>query len=251
MDTDVDLPKPRSEQPVRFEPVLGSRPADEIVAQIRAKLSAQVLRVGDRLPSERELSEQFGVSRNSVRQALRSLVETGLLGIRKGTAGGAFIQEGGGDAVLAGLSDLYFLGHISPEDLTEVRILLGVEAVRLACQRGTEEEIDALEANVALAAKAAREGNIPERTEHNLEFHRMLARMARNPLLATLSDAVLDMTRHFVEQMGASSNRSVMPLRRKLIGHLRRRDEAAAAQEMRDHLLKLRELYLSAARKVN
>lgn len=117
-----------------FSPVVGNRPADEIIAQIRVKLSAQELKAGDRLPSERELSEQFAVSRNSVRQALRTLAELGLLDIRKGASGGAFIHEGGGGAVAIRLQDLYTLGTIRPEDLTEVRLLLSVEVARLACE---------------------------------------------------------------------------------------------------------------------
>jgi DNA-binding FadR family transcriptional regulator len=65
-----------------FHPVTGTRPASEIIQQIRDLIHAQRLRSDDRLPPERELAEQFGVSRNSVRQALRSLQEQGLLVIR-------------------------------------------------------------------------------------------------------------------------------------------------------------------------
>jgi DNA-binding FadR family transcriptional regulator len=232
-----------------FSPVVGKWPADEILAQIRAKLSRHALKAGDRLPSERELSEQFAVSRNSVRQALRSLAEMGLLDIRKGATGGAFVQEGGGGAVLSGLSDLYALGTIRPEHLTEVRVMLGVEVVKLACERCAAEEIDALEANVVLAERAAREHRSGERTELNLEFHRMLARMTRNPILVALTDAVVDVTRQFVNKIGPTSNRSVMPLRRKLLAHLRNRAAAEAAEDMRSHLIQLQKLYLAAARK--
>ncbi len=234
---------------MRFRPVLGTRPADEIIAQIRARLAAQALAPGDRLPSERALAEQFRVSRNSVRQALRSLVELGLLEIRKGATGGAFVHEGGGEAVLSGLSDMYALGTISPEHLTEVRLLLGVEVARLACRRCTPGDLDALEANVALAEQAVRAGDVEGRTQINLEFHKLLARMTRNPILVTLTDAVAQITEQFVRQVGATSNRSVMPLRRRLLHHLRQRDAEAAALEMKSHLLNLQKLYLSAARR--
>ncbi|MEO8297294.1 MAG: FCD domain-containing protein [Burkholderiales bacterium] len=230
-----------------FSPVVGNRPADEIIAQIRVKLSAQELKAGDRLPSERELSEQFAVSRNSVRQALRTLAELGLLDIRKGASGGAFIHEGGGGAVTIGLQDLYTLGTIRPEDLTEVRLLLSVEVARLACERCSDEDIDALEANVVAAERAARQPDLSERTQINLEFHRMLGRMTRNPLLMALTDAVMDIMSRFVNEVGRTPNRTVMPLRRKLLAHLRKRDAAAAAQEMRAHLLRLHQLYLKAS----
>src|SRR5439155_679889 len=130
---------------LNFTPITGTSPATEIVAQIRDHLSSRRLKAGDRLPSERDLAAQFGVSRNSLRQALRSLVDSGLLQMKKGAAGGAFIRDGGGEAVATGLSDLYSLGTIRPEHLTEALILGGVEVVRLACARGTDEEIDRLE----------------------------------------------------------------------------------------------------------
>jgi DNA-binding FadR family transcriptional regulator len=235
----------RARAALKFKPVVGTRPADEIQAQIRALLTSHRLKSGDRLPSERDLSEQFSVSRNSVRQALRSLVDSGLLEMKKGAAGGAFIRDGGGDAVLAGISDLYSLGTIQPEHLTEVRLLIGVEVVRLACQRCTAQEVDAIEQNIVLAEQAARENDVPRRTAINLEFHRMLARMTRNPLLITLTDAVTAITAQFVNEVGATSNRSVMPLRRQLLGHLRAREADAAAEKMRNHLLRLQKIYLA------
>lgn len=233
-----------------FGPVVGNRPADEIMAQIRAKLASQELKAGDRLPSERELSEQFQVSRNSVRQALRSLVELGLLDIRKGAFGGAFIQEGGGGAVKAGLADLYALGAISPENVTEVRLLLSVAVARLACERGTDEEIEALAENVAQAEEAAHRKDPEARSRINFEFNRMLARMTRNPLLVALSDAVMDVIRNLVAEIGLSPDQTVMPMRHRLLEHLRRRDAEAAAQEMHSHLLRLNRRYVAAARKL-
>lgn len=234
---------------MRFTPVVGTRPADEILIQIRAQLSRHKLKAGDRLPSERALAEQFAVSRNSVRQALRSLVESGLLEIHKGAAGGAIIRDGGGTAVLAGLTDLYSLGTIQPEHLTEARLMIGVEVVMRACERCTPDEIDALEGNVAEAEEAASEGDFARRTQINLEFHNMLARMTRNPILVTLTAAVTAITLKFVQDVGPTPNQSVMPLRRKLLKHLRARDAERAAGEMRKHLVRLQQLYLEAVGK--
>jgi DNA-binding FadR family transcriptional regulator len=233
-----------------FTRVEGTRPADAIQAQIRALLASRKLVASDRLPSERDLAEQFGVSRNSVRQALRSLADSGLLEMRKGAQGGAFVREDGGEAVRSVLTDLYSLGTIQAAHLTEVRVLIGVEIVRLACERGTDEEIEALAANVAQALQAAREKNYPLRTSINLEFYRMLARMTRNPLLEILTDAVTAITQRFVEEYMRTSSLSVMPFRQKLLEDLRARDATAAAERMRDHLLKLQKIYLAAGKRI-
>jgi DNA-binding FadR family transcriptional regulator len=234
---------------VQFSPVTGTSPAPEIVAQIREHLASRRLKAGDRLPSERDLALQFRVSRNSLRQALRSLVDSGLLQMKKGATGGAFIRDGGGEAVATGLSDLYSLGTIRPEHLTEARIIVGVEVARLACVRATDAEIDELEANVAAAEQAASSRNYALRTELNLVFYELLARMTRNPILATVTDAVIAITRKYVDEVGRTSNQSVMPFRRRFLEKMRARECEEAAELVRVHLLNLQEIYLRASRK--
>ncbi len=165
--------------------------------------------------------------------------------MKKGATGGAFIRGGGAAAVRAGLVDLYSLGTIQPAHLTEVRVMIGVEVVRLACERGTEEDLAHLARNVALAQEAVKAGDIPRRTAINLEFYRILARMSHNPLLEIITDAVLVITARFAEDFSRTSNTVVMPFRRKLLEDLRKRDGLAAAERMRGHLLRLQTIYLS------
>lgn len=235
----------RKSRRLAFKPVNSTRPAEAIQAQIRKLIASRKLKQGDRLPTERELSEQLEVSRNTVRQAIRSLADGGLLEVKKGATGGAFIRGGGGDAVRAGMIDLYSLGTIQPAHLTEVRLLIGVEVVRLACERGSEEELLELEGNVALADAAAKAGDAPLRTRINLEFYRILARMTHNPMLEIVTDAVMAITAQFVEDFLRTSNITVMPFRRELLKVLRQRDVEAAAELMREHLLKLQKIYLA------
>lgn len=235
----------RKTRRVAFKPADSPRPADSIQAQIRKLIAAGRLKPGDRLPTERELSEQFAVSRNTVRQAIRSLADGGLLEVRKGATGGAFISGGGAAAVRASMVDLYSLGTIQPAHLTEARLLIGVEVVRLACQRGTPEELAELEHNVQLADEAAKAGEVERRTVINLEFYRLLARMTHNPLLEIVTDAVMAITLRFVEEFMRTSTVTVMPFRRKLLEDLHRRDCEAAAERMREHLLRLQKVYLA------
>jgi len=230
-----------------FRPVATRRAFEEIASQIRGRLARQALRAGDRLPPERELAGQFHVSRNTLREALRSLEIAGLLELRKGATGGAFIKEGGGDAAVAGLADLYHLGAIKPEHLTEARIVIGTEVARLACARRTKEDLAALEANVTAAEDATRRGDVVQRAHVNYEFHRLLARAARNPVLTVITDALMEMTRHFVESVGYMPNRYVMPSRRRLLQHLRAKDGEGAALEMESMLKRLQRFHLARA----
>jgi DNA-binding FadR family transcriptional regulator len=229
-----------------FRPVATRHAFEEITAQIRGRLARQSLRAGDRLPAERQLAEQFHCSRNTLREALRSLELAGLLELRKGATGGAFIKEGGGDAAVAGLADLYHLGAIRPQHLTEARIVIGTEVARLACARRSKEDLEALEANVAAAEAATAKGDVVNRALVNYEFHRLLARAARNPVLIILTDALMEMTRHFVESVGYMPNRYVMPSRHRLLACLRGKDGAAAAREMESMLKRLQRFHLAA-----
>ena len=228
-----------------FRPVATRRAFEEITSQIRGHLARQSLRTGDRLPSERDLADQFGVSRNTLREALRSLEIAGLLELKKGATGGAFIREGGGDAVVTGLSDLYRLGNIRPEHLTEARILIGTEVARLACARRTAADLKALEANVAEAEAASKAGDLGRRAEIHYEFHSLLARAAKNPVLTILTDALMEMTRHFVEAVGYRPNPYVMPSRKRLLAALRAKDGQSAAKEMASMLKRLQRFHLA------
>jgi DNA-binding FadR family transcriptional regulator len=231
---------------VAFQPVSTRRAFEEIARQFRDQLARRALKPGDRLPPERELAEEFGVSRNTLREALRSLEVAGLVETRKGISGGIFVRQGGGEAAVASLSDLYRLGAIRPEHLTEARIIVGTEVARLACQRCTARDLEALKANVQAATEATRRGNLAQRAELNYHFHRLLARATGNPVLIVLTDALLEMTRYFVEEIGYRPNRYVLPSRRRLIGYLEKRDARAAAAEMESLMKRLQRSHLAA-----
>lgn len=228
-----------------FRPVATRRAFEEITAQIRGRLASQSLQAGDRLPAERQLAEQFHVSRNTLREALRSLEIAGLLEFRKGATGGAFIKEGGGDAVIAGMSDLYQLGAIRPTHLTEARLVIGTEVARLASARRTKEDLVALEANVEAAQRATDSGDKASRAKINYEFHRLLARATKNPVLIILTDALMEMMQQFVERIGYQPNPYVMPSRRRLLAFLRAKDAEGAAKEMRSLLVRLQRNHLA------
>ena len=229
-----------------FRPVSTRRAFEEIAHQIREQLARRSLRTGDRLPPERELAEEFGVSRNTLREALRSLEIAGLLELRKGASGGAFIRAGGGEAAVAGLADLYCLGAIRPEHVTEARIIVGTEVARLAALRITAGDLERLEENVRAAEEATAQGDMARRAEINYEFHRLLARATRNPVLIVLTDALLAMTRRFIEEIGYRPNRYVLPSRRRLIARLKTGDAPGAAREMESLLKRLQRSHLAA-----
>jgi GntR family transcriptional regulator, transcriptional repressor for pyruvate dehydrogenase complex len=228
-----------------YSPVQTKRAFEEVALQIREQLTKGALKPGDRLPSERELAEQFGLSRNTVREALRSLEMSGILEFRKGATGGAFVREGHSEAVISGFSDLFRMGVIKPEDLIEARRIVGVEVTRLACQRATDADIDELERNVAASQAAGDANDDARRIEINLAFHALLARAAKNPVLVILTDALVDVQGRLLQVLTPTSNAKVIQSRKRLLKFLRARDEGAAVAEMQAHLTALEKHYLS------
>ncbi len=236
----------RAPRRAEFSRIRNLRAFEEIADQIRRELSDRRLRAGDRLPPERALAEQFGVSRNTLREALRSLENAGLLRLQKGATGGAFVRESTGDAIITGLRDMFHLGAIAPEHLTEARVLIESIAVRTACERATVEDIEALNANIAAAARAVRENiDFYEQAAIHLDFHRIIARAAKNPVMVIVMEALLDVMQHFIRAIGQKRNPWVLPSRRRFMKHFEAGDSDAAVKEMEQHLERLNRHYLS------
>lgn len=237
--------------PPKFAPIRSTRAFEEIAAQIRAELVQGRLKVGNRLPSERALSEQFGVSRNTVREALRSLEHAGLVRLQKGATGGAFIAEDSGGAISTGLMDMFHVGAIQPAQLTEARIWLESIIVREACMRAMPDGLAELRANIAEAEEATAQGDFNRRAEVHLEFHRILARMTGNPIMVIVMDSVLKVLRHFILSIGEYENAFVLPSRKRFMKCMEARDPDAAVAEMESSLKKLQRSYLSHARQAD
>jgi len=231
--------------PPQFQAIRSARAYEEIANQIRTELAEGRLKVGNRLPAERALSAQFGVSRNTLREALRSLEHAGLVRLQKGASGGAFISEGSGTAITTSLLDLYHIGTISPNQLTEARIWLESIIVREACRRATQEDLQALRSNVEAAAQAIKDGNFQQRAEIHLEFHRILARMTANPIMVIVMDGLLAVLSRFIQSLGEYENAFVLPSRKRFLKHMEARDADAAVAEMESSLKRLQRAYLS------
>lgn len=235
----------RAVSDLSFAVISPARAVDEISAQVRSMVADGRLKPGDRLPSERELAPRLQVSRNTLREALRTLEHAGLIEMRKGASGGAFVRTGSGGVIVTGLSDLYHLGGISPQQLTEARIWLSDLVVRVACERATERDLRALEENVLAATLAHETGRFDDRQKLHREFHVILARATQNPIIAITMESVMGVFGKFIEKIGPSENPYTLPSRKRFMKHLRKRDAERAALEMAKHLRRLHSQYLA------
>lgn len=235
-----------------MKPPLKTKPRafEEICERIRAQLASGKLKPGDKLPPERELSERLKVSRAALREALRTLEIAGVIMLRKGVKGGAFVQAGDPANMTRVIQDLVHLGAISLGDLTEARLLIQSGVVRLACERATAEDIEAIGRNIERTAEMSRLGQADERRAAIAEFYRLLALATHNEILKILVDSLTDILVRFLRGVsGGTELPGLVAHRRRFLKHLRARDAARASREMDSHLNKLHRV-LAGSRQV-
>jgi GntR family transcriptional repressor for pyruvate dehydrogenase complex len=230
-----------------FAPAKATRAFDDVVRQLRDRIYRGELQPGDRLPAERQLAEQFRVSRNMVREALRMLEITGIVELRKGATGGAFICRGRPEFVARSLLDMMRLGGFSLSDMTEARLWLSSTIVRAACERATEEDLTRLEANVVEAVQLAVREDWASVAVVNIEFHNLLASASGNPVLAMVQRSIMEVMREISLVAGPIRSDVTIRSRTRFLRHLRRRNVEQAVAEMDRNLRRVHEFFQANA----
>ena len=167
-----------------FSPVNVDRVSQVIVDQIKMLIRDGRLQPGDRLPSERELCQRFGVSRVTVREALRVLEANGLLAIRVGAHGGAFLTSPSAERLSKGLADLISVSPLTAANVTEARTIVELGILPLAVERATGDDVADLFAMVGEAERALEAGAYD--VEMSAAFHIRVAECTHNPAIAML-----------------------------------------------------------------
>lgn len=157
----------------------------DIAAQLEAEVLGGALVPGTKLPSERELAQRLGVSRPLVREALRTLVERGLVEVSPGR--GAFVRAASTADAARPLGSHYRRQNVTVNHLIEVRMMFEPHAARLAATRATPAEIEEL--RVAVEQNDAAE-IVLDRARWDITIHRLVARMAHNPVIETTFESI-------------------------------------------------------------
>ena len=161
----------------------------ELAADLEARICSGELLAGTRLPSERQLAERYGVSRPIVREALRTLVERGLVEVLP--ARGSFVR-GARPTDAAGVLDAHYRrSQATPRDLVEARTMLECTAAALAAERATADDLEQIDAALARFDRA---GSVVERARYDLVFHLAVARAAHNPVIETMFGSITGLT---------------------------------------------------------
>lgn len=209
------------------------RLSDKVAEMMLETILSRKLQVGERLPSERELGEQFNVSRTVVREAVRALVAKGVIEVRSGS--GLRVAAVDAAAVSESMS-LYLRGAtLDFEKVHEVRALLEVHIAGVAAERATEEDIARLrEVHERMQREA---DDVESAARDDLEFHRMIARATQNDLYLLLMDsigsALIDIRR---ENLGSGSTPTTLRQHEAVLERISAHDPAGARKAMAAHL---------------
>ena len=209
-----------------FRPVPTDRISQVIVDQIKEAVFQKKLNPGDKLPSERQLIDQFKTSRVTIREALRTLEQFGILEIRRGMEGGAFIRDPNTKFINNFLQDMFSMGKIKISNFTEARMAIEPFSVKLATERITEDSLKKVKQNIQEAAECLNKGNKNDARLLNLEFHRLIANASQNPVIFFMIDSIMDIM---------ENNISSIPLAAKTVERTNQyHEEIFAALEGRD-----------------
>lgn len=215
-----------------FSPVRRDRIYEQVARQIRQQILEGRLVPGDRLPPERELARQFGVSRVSIRQALTLLMAEGLIENRVGE--GTFLRENGNRFTITSLAASLIPGRKWEYEM-QVRELIEPGAARLAAT-SIDRNLTELQRILERQQRALSDAEVF--SEEDTAFHTAIAKLTRNPLLVRIIEILHVMT----EPTRVQSLASEEGRRRSLAGHLRifdairDGDAPGAEQAMLDHL---------------
>lgn len=223
-----------------YKAVQTSRLYEQIVRQIEESVLKGSLKEGDQLPAERELAQQFGVSRTAVREAIKTLHEKGLVEALPGR--GTFVTNGTSNSMRQSLDRILKSGQ--PDGaayLVEFREILEPEIAALAAIRASEQDIAAMRESVRVMDAAQRDA--AAFIEADLDFHLSLAEAAANPLILSLIDSIVGLLREQRMQIfyvdGGPKFGQIH--HKRILEAIERRDPQGAREAMRAHLQQVRE----------
>lgn len=222
---------------------------EQVADQLRELIVTGALPQGGRLPTETELARRLGVSRTTVREALRLLAAQGLIRTAKGQTGGSYVTLPTVDHVSESLrSNIALLADardLTLDELIEVRVLLEVPAARLAARRRHEGDIERLRETIPPDRPA-----LDTQTEfvHNRDFHATLIDCCENRLLRIAAQPVFSALQTSLSRSGLPRvfHRSIHEHHARILEAVEAGDEDAAASEMNDHLVFLVPYYEKA-----
>ncbi|AOR22505.1 FadR/GntR family transcriptional regulator [Clostridium taeniosporum] len=219
-----------------FTPIKTPKVYDQVIEQIKLKIKSGELKKGDKLPSEREMSESLCVSRTSVREAIKALEVIGLIESRQGA--GNFIKTNFDNSLFEPLSVMFMLQESSLKEMYDLRKTLELECGRLASKNIKDNELEHLSAILDRMYQSETE---EESLELDIKFHYVIVKSARNVLLTNILEVISQLMDEFIRTSRMqilhtdNSREILLSMHEDLVKALKFRDEKAIQSAMEKH----------------
>ena len=220
---------------MQITPIQKVNVVEEIFDQLQSMLIEGTWKPGDKIPSENELSETFGVSRMTIRQALQKMKALGLIETRSGS--GSFVRKISPDDSLQDLVPLMYIGDTTQQQVFQFREIIDAESIRIAAPIATPEALEHLEELIVKMKQAAAGGDGESFSKYDLQFHMAIVEITGNPLIIK--------TNQILQAVLAESMNSVIEKMRfapgleyheKILNAMKEKDAHKAEHLMREHI---------------
>ena len=208
---------------------------EAIFEQLQALLIDGTWKPGDKIPSENELSETFGVSRMTIRQALQKMKALGLIETRSGS--GSYVRQINPDDSLQDLVPLMVIGDTTQQQVFQFREMIDAESIRIATPLASDEDLAHLEDLLGKMKRAADEGNKEAFSKCDLEFHMSIVAVTNNPLIIKTNQILLSVLTEsmnsVIEKMRFAPG---LEYHEKILNAMKAKDAELAEKLMREHI---------------
>lgn len=233
-----------------FKFVVSTKASEKIIEQIRGAILAGKLKPGDKLPTEKNLIETFGVSKATLREALLSLEILGFLEIRKGASGGSYITEVNAEKARDSFINFLYSKNLSLESITEVRLLIEPYVAERGLSSVQDKDLRKLNELIKESEDCLNSGIISNIGKSDIEFHRTIASLTENPILMFVID--------FVENILVDTKKILKPNKeffqscinahRRIYEALLEKNAKNVREEMTNHVLEVEKELLALKR---
>ena len=218
-----------------FKPIKANRASEEVVGQIKEAILSGRFVSGSKLPSERELTAEFQVSRGVIREAIRILELSGFLLVRQGYGGGAYVTELNLSHVGKAFLDLFQTSKLTITEVAQVRLFIEPEVARLAALNYNDSHSEQLDE--ALSDEHRSYKSYADRIARLTRVHKVLASICGNQFFEAIVRSMLKITAEVVLKVATDINALHGPGEHlNLIEAVKAKDGSRAADEMRYHL---------------
>ena len=231
------------EQENLFTPIESKRTFEEISSKVKTLIFDGTLKPGDRLPSELELAKQFGVGRQSVREALRLLELSGFVSIQKGYGGGPIVKDTISTRIRNLYLDAFRMEKITVAEFTSARLAIEKAILDEVIDKADDSDIKRIQANLAKAEELVATKELA--TDENFDFHALLARASKNKVFMILEKSINAIHKNLRSRsvVDFKTTHNAVKVHQKILDAIIKKDRVKALKLLERHILDVMKSY--------